>query len=140
MVIAISRSDLVVRLVEVNRNKTLFLEEAIAHLNLKNVDVIESRIEAIESVPEESCLTVRAIEKMEKMLPEILRLGTRASQILILGAKGLEEKTRALIHDKKIESLLIPGSNQRHVISIICSTWNAESGKVGERERARQGK
>jgi 16S rRNA (guanine(527)-N(7))-methyltransferase RsmG len=133
MVIAILRPDLDVRLIEVSRNKVFFLEEATAHLNLKNVKVIESRFEAIEDVPEESCLTVRAIEKMEKMIPEILRLGAEASQILIFGAKGLEEKTRALLHDKKIESLLIPGSNQRYVINLIRSTWNAESGGVGER-------
>jgi 16S rRNA (guanine527-N7)-methyltransferase len=123
MVIAILRPDLVVRMVEAGRNKALFLEEAAAHLNLKNVEVIESRFEAIEGVPEESCLTVRAIEKMEKMIPEILRLGGEASQIMIFGSKGLEEKTRALLHDnKKIESLLIPGSNQRYVINIIRST------------------
>lgn len=123
MVIAILRPDLNVRLIEVSRNKVLFLEEAAASLKLKNVDVIESRFETIESAPEESCLTVRAIEKMEKMIPEILRLGAKAPQILIFGAKSLEEKTRALVYrDKKIESFLIPGSNQRYVMNIIRST------------------
>ena len=122
MVIAILRSDLNVRLIEVSRNKVLFLEEAAAYLKLKNVEVLESRFENIESASEKSCLTVRAIEKMEKMIPEILRLGAMAPQILIFGAKSLEEKTRALIHDKKIESLLIPRSNQRYVMNIIRST------------------
>src|SRR5262245_46339308 len=126
MVIAILRSDLVVRMIEASRNKALFLEEATAHLNLNNVEVIESRFEAIEGAPEESCLTVRAIEKMEKMIPAILRLGAQASQILIFGATGFGEKIRALVHDKKIESLLIPGSNQRYVMNIIRSTWNRE--------------
>jgi 16S rRNA (guanine527-N7)-methyltransferase len=132
MVIAILRPDLNVHLVEASRNKSLFLQEAVAHLNLKNVKVIESRFEAVEHFPEESCLTVRAIEKMEKMIPEILRLGIKASQILIFGAKGLEDKTRAFAHDKKIERLLIPISNQRYVINIFRSTWNAESGRAGE--------
>jgi 16S rRNA (guanine527-N7)-methyltransferase len=123
MVIAILRPDLNARLIEVSRNKVLFLEEAAAYLKLKNVEVIESRIESIESAPEESCLTVRAIEKMEKMIPEILRLGAKATQILIFGAKSLEEKTRALKYiNKKIESFLIPGSNQRYVMNIIRST------------------
>jgi len=123
MVIAILRPDLNVRLIEVSRNKVLFLEEAAAYLKLKTVQVIESRIETIERAPEESCLTVRAIEKMEKMIPEILGLGAKATQILIFGGKSLEEKTRALLYtDKKIESLLIPGSNQRYVINIIRST------------------
>src|SRR5262245_8669145 len=105
MLIAILRPDLNARLIEVSRNKVLFLEEAAAYLKLTNVEVIESRIETIESAPEKSCLTVRAIEKMEKMIPEILRLGAKATQILIFGAKNLEEKTRALTYtDKKIES------------------------------------
>jgi 16S rRNA (guanine527-N7)-methyltransferase len=122
MVIAILRHDLDVRLVEASRNKALFLEEATAHLNLKNVKVIESRFEAIEGVPEKSCLTVRAIDRMEKMIPEILELGAKASQILILGAKSIEEKARALVYDKRIERLLIPGSNQRYEINIFRST------------------
>ncbi len=79
IVMAILRPDLNVRLVEANHNKALFLEEAAAHLTLKNVKVIESRFEVIEGVPEKSCLTARAIEKMEKMIPEILRLGAKAS-------------------------------------------------------------
>jgi len=126
IVIAILRPDLAVRLVEVSRNKALFLEEAVAHLDLKNVKIVESRFEIIEGLPEESCVTVRAIEKMEKMLPEILRLGARSSQILIFGAKSLEEKARELIYvindKRKIESLLIPGSNRRYLINIARST------------------
>jgi len=123
MVIAILRPDLDVRMVEVSRNKALFLEEVAVRLNLKNVKVIESRFEAIEDVPEKSCLTVRAIERMEKMIPEILRLGAKASQIMIFGAKGIEEKARSLINDqRKIGSLLIPGSNRRYLINIFRST------------------
>jgi len=125
MVIAILRPDLVVHLVEASRNKALFLEETAAHLSLKNLKVVESRFETIEGLPEESCLTVRAIEKMEKMIPEILRLGARSAQILIFGAKSLEEKARALIYindKRKIESSLIPGSNQRYLINIFRST------------------
>ena len=123
IVIAILRPDLNVRLVEVSRNKALFLEEVVVYLNLKNVKIIESRIEIIESVPGESCLIVRAIEKMKKMIPEILRLGENASQILIFGAKSIEERARPLLNDqRKIESLLIPGSSRRYLINIFRST------------------
>jgi 16S rRNA (guanine527-N7)-methyltransferase len=123
MVIAILRPDLDIYLVEASRNKALFLEETVAHLNLKNVKVVESRFETLESLPEESCITVRAIEKMEKIIPEILRLGARSSQILIFGAKNLETRARIYINDKrKIESALIPDSNQRYVINIHRST------------------
>jgi 16S rRNA (guanine(527)-N(7))-methyltransferase RsmG len=123
IVIAILRPDLNVSLVEVSRKKALFLEQVVFNLNLKNVKVIESRIETIAGVTEESCLMIRAIEKMEKMIPEILRLGANASQILIFGARIIEERSRALISDQqKIESLLIPGSNRRFLINIFRST------------------
>src|SRR5215475_5317604 len=121
MVIAILRPDLLMHLVEASRNKALYLEEAAANLNLKNVKIVESRFEALEDLPEESCLMSRAVEKMEKILPEILRLGAKSSQILIFGGKSLEEKARARIYinDKsRIESILIPGSNRRHLINI----------------------
>jgi 16S rRNA (guanine527-N7)-methyltransferase len=123
MVIAILRPELDTRLVEASRNKALFLEETVDHLKLENVKVVGSRFETLESLSEESCLMVRAIEKMEKMIPDILRLGTRSAQILIFGAKDLEDIARIYINDKrKIESALIPGSNQRLIINIIRST------------------
>jgi 16S rRNA (guanine527-N7)-methyltransferase len=123
MVIAILRPDLDVHLVEASRNKALFLEETAAHLKLRNVNVVESRFETLAPSPEESCLTVRAIEKMEKIIPEILRLGDRSAQILILGSKDIETRARLYINDKrKIESALIPASNRRYVINILRST------------------
>jgi len=123
MVIATLRPDLAVHLVEVSRNKVLFLEETARDLRLNNVKVIESRFEAIESIPGESCLTVRAIEGMEKMIPEILRLGSETSQILIFGAKSLEEKAQGILGDQRhLESSLIPGSIRRYVINIFRST------------------
>lgn len=125
IVIAILRPDLGVQLVEASRNKALFLEETAAQLNLKNVKVVEARIETLEALSEESCLMARAVEKMEKIIPDILSLGASSSQIMIFGAKSLEEKARALIYindKRKIESLLVPGSNRRYVINIFRST------------------
>ncbi|HKQ75884.1 MAG TPA: 16S rRNA (guanine(527)-N(7))-methyltransferase RsmG [Blastocatellia bacterium] len=123
IVVAILRPDLAVHLVEAGRNRSLFLEEAAAHLRLSNVKVIESRFESIKSIPAESCLTARAIEGMEKLLPEIINSGSEAAQILIFGAKNLEEKARGLLDDQRqIESFLIPGSNRRYIINIFRST------------------
>ena len=123
IVIAIIRSDLNVNLVEANLKKSIFLDEAAYSLGLKNVRVIKSRFEALEEIPARSCLTVRAIEGMEKMLPEILKSAASASQILILGAISLEEKLRGLLNaESQIESLLITGSDRRFVINIFRST------------------
>jgi len=123
MVIAILRPDLIVHLVEVSRNKALFLEETVGDLRLNNVKVLKSRFEDIKRLHKESCLTVRAIERMEKAIPKIVRLGAESSQILIFGAKGLGEKARNLLNDQhQVESLLIPGSDRRYIINIFRST------------------
>jgi 16S rRNA (guanine527-N7)-methyltransferase len=123
MVIAILRPDLSVHLVEASRNKAIFLREAAEILGLSNVEVVESRFEAVEPLPEETCLTVRAIEGMERIIPEILRVGARAMQIMIFGSKSLEEKVRELLSDQRqIEYLLIPSSTRRYLINIFRST------------------
>jgi 16S rRNA (guanine527-N7)-methyltransferase len=123
MLIAILRPDLTAHLVEASLNKTLFLEEAVILLRLKNVDVIKSRFEEIEIPPAESCLTVRAIEGMEKLIPEILRIGSQAAQIMLLGAKNLETLARGQLNNRRrIESILVPGSYQRYIVNIVRST------------------
>jgi 16S rRNA (guanine527-N7)-methyltransferase len=123
MILAILRPELTIRLVESSRNKAFFLEEAAFELGLRNVSVIESRFESIERISEFSCLTVRAIEEMDRLVPQILKLGGQASQIFIFGAVQLEEKARRyLAADQTIELHLIPNSTQRYIINIFRST------------------
>jgi 16S rRNA (guanine527-N7)-methyltransferase len=123
LVIAVLRPDLTVHLVEASRNKAVFLEEVVENLRLTNVKVVRSRLESIESLPAESCLTVRAIEGMEKLLPEIMRLGAGASQILIFGAKRLADQAGKILTGRwRIGSSLIPGSDRRYLINLARST------------------
>ena len=123
IVIAVLRPNLAVRLVEVGRNRAIFLQEAVEILGLNNVEVVESRFEAVEMFPEKSCLAARAIESMENLIPEILKLGTSASQILIFGSEKLGEKARELLNDQQqMECLLIPGSDRRYLMNIFRST------------------
>jgi 16S rRNA (guanine527-N7)-methyltransferase len=123
MILAILRPDLSVHLVEASRKKALFLEEAAFSLGLRNVSVIESRFETIEDLAESSCLTARAIEEMERLIPKILKLGEQASQILIFGASQLEAIARRYLPpNQQIELHLIPNSTQRYIINIFCST------------------
>lgn len=120
IVIAVLRPDITFHLVEASRNKAIFLRESSEALGLNNVRVVESRFEALDPPPEKSCLTVRAIEAMGRMIPEILRLGSGASQIMIFGSKSLEEKARRLLSEQReIESSLIPGSERRYLINIV---------------------
>lgn len=123
MVMAILRHGLTVHLVEASRNKAVFLEAAVEALQLDNMKVVKCRFESLEDLPANSCLTARAVEEMEKWIPEIMRLGDRAAQILIFGSKHLEERVRVfLTGQRQMKSLLIPGSERRYLMNIVCST------------------
>ncbi len=123
LVIAVLRPDLSVHLVEASRNKAVYLEVAVETLQLTSVKVVRSRFEIIEGLPAESCLTVRAIEGMEKMLPEILRLGMAAAQCLVFGGKPLEAEIMRLLTDQRqLKGFLMPGSDHRYLLNIFRST------------------
>jgi 16S rRNA (guanine527-N7)-methyltransferase len=114
---AIFRPDLKVNLVESNRAKSIFLEETVSHLRLANVKVVRSRIESLADIPEAACLTVRAVERMERVLADILRIGAGCFQILVFGNHETDALVRSLFGRKgKIESWLIPGTERRFLI------------------------
>lgn len=85
--VAVRRPDIEVRLVEANRRKALFLEEVVAELQLARVKVINARFDTIDTFSPQACLAARAVERMERLVREIVKTG--AAQILILGGTGL---------------------------------------------------
>jgi 16S rRNA (guanine527-N7)-methyltransferase len=123
VVLAVLRPGLTVHLVETSRNKAVFLEEVVGTLPLTNARVVRARFESFGSLPPGSCLIVRAVERMEKMLPEMVRLGTAAAQILIFGGRHLkDEVSKFLTEQWQIKCSLLPGSHQRYLINISRST------------------
>lgn len=121
--IAILRPDLAIHLVESSRNKALFLEETVATLGLINTSVIAARIESLEKLPADACLTARAIEKMARMLEQMLKLGQDCAQLLLLGSAELENILASSGNDGWIfRSHLIAGTERALIISAIRST------------------
>jgi 16S rRNA (guanine527-N7)-methyltransferase len=118
--IAILRPDLEVKLVESNRAKAIFLEEAATDLRLSNLNVHRKRIETLDEMSEVACITVRAVEQMEKVLLEVFEVGSRTGQILIFGNMQTELLMRDLAgREGRIISSLIPGSERRLLIEFI---------------------
>jgi 16S rRNA (guanine527-N7)-methyltransferase len=117
LIVAILRPDLAVHLVEASRKKTIFLEEAVAEAGLSTVRVVQSRFESLPPLPESACLSVRAIEGMERMIPALVRMGANASQMVFLGAKDLENPLRSnLSGNWQVEPILLPDSEHRYLI------------------------
>lgn len=76
----ILRPGLSVTLVEASRKKAIFLETVIDELDLTGIRVDGRRLETLDPLPPGSALMARAVERMESLLPEMLRLGANSTQ------------------------------------------------------------
>lgn len=121
--LAVFRSDLTIKLVESKRAKVIFLEEVVSILGLKNVEVIGSRIEEIVHFSEKSCLIARAVERMEKLVQEIVIFGRNCRQMVFLASPDLGISLKSFVGpDFSFRLIPIPGSENRVVITLIRST------------------
>ena len=68
LVLAIARPDLRVTLVEPLLRRTAFLDEAVAELELANVEVVRARAEELHGKREFSVVTSRAVAPLERLL------------------------------------------------------------------------
>jgi 16S rRNA (guanine527-N7)-methyltransferase len=121
--LAILRPDLSVHLVESSRKKALFLEEVIATLGLADANVIAARIESLEKLPNDSCLTARAVEKMERLIKQMLTIGQDSAQMLFLGSVDLKKEVAENLDEGwVVQSQPIAGTERRMLINVIRST------------------
>lgn len=121
--LAILRKDLSVNLVESNRRKAIFLDEAASFIKLSNLTVVNSRIESLEKLPPFSCLTARAVEQMKDLVHLMLEIGANCSQMLFFGSEHLKEVIESNLHGGfECEPYILPQSDRRLVISLTRST------------------
>jgi 16S rRNA (guanine527-N7)-methyltransferase len=117
LIVAILQPVLPVHLVESNRKKAIFLEEAGAELGLTNLTVVAHRFESLPVLPSTACMTVRAIEEMARQIPALVRLGSGGMQMILLGALSLEAALHAnLPGNWRTDSTLLPDSTNRYLI------------------------
>jgi 16S rRNA (guanine527-N7)-methyltransferase len=106
--VAVLRPDLTVKLIESNRKKAIFLEEAIDALGLKNTEVMNVRFEALSGFGATDCVALRAVERMEKVVESLEAVARDAGQLLIFGGLNLKVKERT---GRKLRRHPIPGSD-----------------------------
>lgn len=92
LVLAISRPDLDVTLVEPLLRRTTFLVEAAAALELTNVEVVRARAEELHGLREFSVVTSRAVAPLERLL--------RWSMPLVRPGGALVAMKGAAVHDE----------------------------------------
>ena len=120
--LAIAIPGLRVTLVESNGKKARFLREAVRTLGLGDVDVAESRIEALDRPGRYAAITARALAT----LPQILALGGHllATDGVLLAMKGArpDDEIAALPPGwavREVRPLRVPGLDaERHLVVI----------------------
>lgn len=108
-------------LLDSNGKKTRFLIQAKATLQLKNVDVVNARVEAFEVPPFDAVIS-RAFTQLENMLEKTAHLCCNGGHFLAMKGSGVREEINALgkqIPPSDLIRLSIPGLNaQRHLVII----------------------
>jgi 16S rRNA (guanine527-N7)-methyltransferase len=117
--VAVLRPGVRVRLIEAKLKRSVFLEEAANGLGLRNVDVVNRRIEKIEPAGKGVCVAARAIEEMEETLGELFRIGAGADQILLFLGSGLADRVAADARGIwEVERLRMPDSHSRYLVNL----------------------
>jgi len=123
--LAIVKPGLQVTLVESNGKKVRFLREAVRKLGLKNVQVVESRIEAFDAPGRFDAITARALAT----LPLILELGGHLLRPggVLLAMKGVvpTDEIAALPAEWQVRAthaMVVPGLDaERHLIVVAAA-------------------
>lgn len=120
--LAIALPRLQVALVESNGKKARFLREAVRVLGLGNAQVVEARIEALDTPARFDAITARALAT----IPRILELGGHllapGGRLLAMKGQRPDEELAALPGSWRVESLqpmYVPGADgERHLVIV----------------------
>ena len=121
--IAILRPDLTVTLVEASKKKAIFLKEVAESLGAGNLKILNQRFENTEGVEQDVCITLRALDKLSQMIPEIMCLAQAGGQSLFFGNEKLLDSIKiSLPLGWKCSSRSVPDTNNRLLIILTRST------------------
>lgn len=92
LVLALRRPDLRVTLVEPLLRRTTFLEEAVADLDLRNVEVVRARAEELHGTRVFDVVTSRALAPLDRLLSWSLPLTREGGQVLAMKGSTAEQE------------------------------------------------
>lgn len=114
--LAVARPELHFTALEANQKKALFLKEVKDELGLENLEVLSTRLEAVDWAGYD-LLTSRALDRAETIFPSVIERMKSDQRLMLYCAGELVEK---LGRACKIKTHPIPLSNER-VIAMITS-------------------
>jgi 16S rRNA (guanine527-N7)-methyltransferase len=111
-----ARPDLQAFLIEASKKKSVFLREALNHTSTaKQACVIAERFQDI-GAPGVGFVSSRALERFEKMLPQLLKWAPPRSKLLLFAGKGLGEIIEKSGFD--VMTVVIPNSKRRFLFVV----------------------
>ena len=124
LVIAITRDDLKITLVEPMERRATFLKEVIHELNLKNVEIVQGRAESLSGKQKFDLVTARAVAPMNKLVKLAIPLLNKAGLLLaIKGEKANSELNEAISQIKELGATSLgvvkTGSEINSEISVV---------------------
>jgi 16S rRNA (guanine527-N7)-methyltransferase len=112
----IARDDLHATLIEASQKKTVFLREALSHLDLRaRAEVCAERFEQT-TAPPVAFVTCRALERFTEMLPRLVAWAASVRTLLLFGGAALGEKLDQL--RLSYSAVQIPNSTQRFLFQL----------------------
>jgi 16S rRNA (guanine527-N7)-methyltransferase len=94
LVLAIARPDLTVTLVEPLLRRTAFLEEAVATLGLRNVEVVRARAEELHGRRRFSVVTARAVAPLPRLLAWCMPLVRKGGALVAMKGSSVEDEIK----------------------------------------------
>jgi 16S rRNA (guanine527-N7)-methyltransferase len=122
MPLAIARPDCSFTLLDANAKKTRFVTQAVGELGLKNVDVVQTRVENYRPVEKFDTLVARALSSIADMLMNARHLCAPGGRFLAMKGVYPEEELAAIPADyvvSEVVALKVPGLDAARHLAII---------------------
>jgi 16S rRNA (guanine527-N7)-methyltransferase len=120
--LAIARPDCSFTLLDANAKKTRFVTQAVGELGLKNVDVVQARVENYRPVEKFDTLVARAVYSNADMLANARHLCAPGGRFLAMKGVYPEGELAAIPADyavQEVAALNVPGLEaERHLVII----------------------
>ena len=120
--LAIARPDCSFTLLDANAKKTRFVTQAVGELGLKNVDVVQTRVENYRPVEKFDTLVARALSSIADMLNNAQHLCAPGGRFLAMKGVYPEEELAAIPADYVVSELValkVPGLDAARHLAII---------------------
>ena len=96
MILALAQPEKHWTLLDSNQKKIRFLRHVIVELNINNVELVHSRIEAFKPAQEFDTIICRAFAPLARMLDQVKHLLTRENQLLAMKGRQVETEINEL--------------------------------------------